>query len=88
MLHSSLKGKLSPTSSNNSKKSIIMSDKDWEELDERVETTIRLCLMKNIHVNIEKLNSFSKRTLGEVRKFVSGERASLIICTFRSDSTC
>ena len=44
-LHKSLKGKPSPTSNSGSGKASI-SDKDWEELDDRVASAIRLCLAK------------------------------------------
>ena len=57
-LHKALKGKLTNVSSTNFEKSSIVgdsksniSDDDWEELDLRAASGIRLCLAKNILVN-------------------------------------
>ena len=34
-----------------------MSDEDWEELDLKVVSTIRLCLVKNILVNVSGIST-------------------------------
>ena len=52
-LHKALKGKPSPASSSGSRKDNI-SDDDWEEIDDRAVSVIRLCLVKNVLPNMEK----------------------------------
>ncbi|KAL9439725.1 hypothetical protein AB3S75_025227 [Citrus x aurantiifolia] len=53
-LHKALKGKPSPASSSGSGKASI-SDEDWEELDDRAASAIRLCLAKNVLANVGKI---------------------------------
>ena len=63
-LHKALKGKLTIASSTDSGKSSTvgdfkssMSDDDWEELDLRVASAIRLCLAKNILANVHGMST-------------------------------
>ena len=63
-LHKALKGKQTTASSTNSRKSGTigdsksnMSDNNWEELDLRVASAIKLCLAKNILVNMHGMST-------------------------------
>ena len=55
-LHKALKGKPTTASSEGSAESdvskSVVSDEDWEELDLKAASTIRLCLEKNILANV------------------------------------
>ena len=55
-LHKALKGKPSPASCSDSEK-FVMSNEDWEELDERYASAIRLCLVKNFLAYVGKIPS-------------------------------
>ena len=55
-LHKALKGKPSPASCSDSGK-FVMSNEDWEELDERYASAIRLCLVKNFLAYVGKIPS-------------------------------
>ncbi|KAL9438154.1 hypothetical protein AB3S75_023924 [Citrus x aurantiifolia] len=50
-LHKALKRKSSLVSSSGSGKASI-SDEDWEDLDDRAASAIRLCLAKNVLANV------------------------------------
>ena len=50
-LHKALKRKSSLTSNNGSGK-VSISNEDWENLDDRVASVIRLCLAKNVLTNV------------------------------------
>ncbi|KAK9229596.1 hypothetical protein WN944_022559 [Citrus x changshan-huyou] len=50
LVSGTLKGKSSPASSSGSGKASI-NDEDWEELDDRAASAIRLCLAKNVLAN-------------------------------------
>ena len=56
-LHKALKGKPSTASSNGSGK-VSISDKDWEELDNRAASIIRLCLANNVFANVGNIKKF------------------------------
>ena len=59
-LHKALKVKPSPTYSNDSGK-FVMSNEDWEELDERAAgSAIQLCLAKNVLTNVGKIPSIKE----------------------------
>ena len=53
-LYKTLKGKPSPASSSGSGKASI-NDEDWEELDDRAASAIRLCLAKNVLANVRNI---------------------------------
>ncbi|KAF7812914.1 Zinc finger, CCHC-type [Senna tora] len=54
-LHKALEGKVSSKDSKKSEYS--MSDGDWEELDLRAASTIRLCLAKNVLANVQGIST-------------------------------
>ena len=65
-LHKALKGRSIPVASESSKdkepekdksKKSVMSDDEWEELDMRAASLIRLCLAKNVLANIQGTTS-------------------------------
>ena len=56
-LHKALKGKPTTVSSIDSEKSSTASDDDWEELDLRAASAIRLCLAKNILANVHGMSA-------------------------------
>ena len=59
-LHKALKGKPSPASCSDSEK-FVMSNEDWEELDERAAASaIQLCLAKNVLTNVGKIPSIKE----------------------------
>ena len=71
-LHKALKGKPTTVSGTDSEKSSIVgdskssiSDDNWEELDLRVASAIRLCLAKNILANVHGMST----TKGFWKKF-------------------
>ncbi|KAK8660379.1 hypothetical protein V6N13_051305 [Hibiscus sabdariffa] len=51
--HKALKGKL--TSNDSRKASSSMSDEDWEDLDLRAASSIRLALAKNVLPNVKRI---------------------------------
>ena len=61
MLHKALKGKPTTTSSEDSTRSKVskstVSDEDWEELDLKATSTMRLCLVKNILANVFRIST-------------------------------
>ena len=60
-LHKALKGKPTIASGEDSARSKVfkftVSDKDWEGLDLKGTSTIRLCLAKNILVNVPRIST-------------------------------
>ena len=53
-LHKASKGRPSPNSSKDFVK-CSMSDEDWEDMDLRAASAIRLCLVKNVLANVHKI---------------------------------
>ena len=56
-LHKALKGKSITVSGIDSEKSSTVGDDDWEELDLRASSAIRLCLAKNILANVHGMST-------------------------------
>lgn len=57
-LHKVLKGRPTPVSSTTGESSKSkMSDEDWEELDLKAASTIRLCLAKNVLANVNGIST-------------------------------
>ena len=86
-LHKALKGKSilgKPGGSEDSGKETagtssgkpVMSDDDWEDMDERAASAIRLCLAKNVLANIH--GTYSAKEFGRGLKNCIKQRASAI----------
>ena len=56
-LHKALKGKSTTVFGTDSEKSSTAGDDDWEELDLRASSAIRLCLAKNILANVHGMST-------------------------------
>ena len=76
-LHKALKEKSSPASSSNSRKASI-SDEDWQELDDRVASAIRLCLAKNVLANVGKFPT-AKELWEKLEKLYQTEHLKSIV---------
>ncbi|KAJ0834198.1 putative RNA-directed DNA polymerase [Helianthus annuus] len=56
-LHKALRGKLTPVSSKDSSGTSKDDDEEWEDLDLRAASAIRLCLAKNVLANVHGIST-------------------------------
>ncbi|KAL6562436.1 hypothetical protein OROGR_003443 [Orobanche gracilis] len=56
-LHKALRGKPTPGSSSDSSKVVKIDDEEWDDMDLRAASAIRLCLAKNVLVNVHGIST-------------------------------
>lgn len=56
-LHKALKGRPSPGSSSGSEKTSQIDDEEWDDMDLRAASAIRLCLEKNVLANVHGMST-------------------------------